>query len=110
MRTEELVTLLASDAGAVPRHVAARRYALALAVGLAGAAVLMATLLGMRADLATATQRVAEELNSQYVLGYNAPRGADGQYHSIRVRVSQPGYRVRSRRGYIAEPLPQKHQ
>ena len=62
------------------------------------------------ADLATATQRVAEELNSQYVLGYNAPRGADGQYHSIRVRVSQPGYRVRSRRGYIAEPLPQKHQ
>jgi Ca-activated chloride channel homolog len=60
------------------------------------------------AELAVATQRVAEELNSQYVLGYNAPRGADGQYHSIRVRVRHAGYRVRARRGYVAEPLPQK--
>jgi hypothetical protein len=51
---------------------------------------------------------VAEELNSQYVLGYNAPRGADGQYHSIRVRVRHDGYRVRARRGYVADPLPQK--
>ena len=39
------------------------------------------------ADLAAATARVAEELNSQYVIGYNAPHGADGAYHSIRVRV-----------------------
>ena len=60
------------------------------------------------ADLASATQRVAEELNSQYVLGYNAPRGADGQYHSIRVRVRNAGYRVRARRGYIADPLPKR--
>lgn len=60
------------------------------------------------ADLAAATQRVAEELNSQYVLGYNAPRGSDGQYHSIRVRVRNPGYKVRARRGYMADPLPQK--
>lgn len=60
------------------------------------------------AGLIAATERVAEELNSQYVLGYNAPRGADGQYHSIRVRVRHEGYRVRARRGYIAEPLPTK--
>jgi Ca-activated chloride channel homolog len=56
--------------------------------------------------LAAATQQVADELNSQYVFGYNAPHGADGEYHSIRVRVKQGGYRVRARRGYIAEPIP----
>jgi VWFA-related protein len=58
------------------------------------------------ADLAGATARVADELNSQYVFGYNAPHGADGEYHSIRVRVRSGGYRVRARRGYVAEPLP----
>lgn len=57
------------------------------------------------ADLVTATARIAEELNSQYVLGYISPRGADGQFHSIRVRVSGSDYRVRARNGYVAVPL-----
>jgi Ca-activated chloride channel homolog len=56
-------------------------------------------------QLVDATARIAEELNSQYVLGYTSPRGADGQYHSIRVRVSGSEYRVRARSGYIATPL-----
>jgi VWFA-related protein len=58
-------------------------------------------------DLIEATARIAEELNSQYVLGYTSPRGADNQFHSIRVRVRAPGsaeYRVRTRSGYIATP------
>ena len=54
------------------------------------------------AGLDTAAARLAEELNSQYVLGYTSPRGADGQYHSIRVRVSGSEYRVRARNGYVA--------
>ena len=54
------------------------------------------------ADLMAATARIAEELNSQYVLGYTSPRGADGQFHSIRVRVGGPEYRVRARKGYVA--------
>jgi len=57
------------------------------------------------ADLAAATARIAEELNSQYVLGYISPRGADGQFHSIRVRVPGFEYRVRARNGYVAVPL-----
>ena len=57
-------------------------------------------------ELAAATARVAEELNSQYVLGYNAPHTADGEFHSIRVRIRSGTYRVRSRRGYVAEPVP----
>ena len=54
------------------------------------------------ADLAAATAKIADELNSQYVLGYATPHPADGKYHSIRVRVTLPGYRVRARNGYVA--------
>jgi Ca-activated chloride channel homolog len=54
------------------------------------------------ADLGAATARIAEELNHQYVLAYTSPRRPDGQYHSLRVRVTRPGHRVRSRRGYVA--------
>jgi Ca-activated chloride channel homolog len=55
-------------------------------------------------ELIEATARIALELNSQYVLGYTSPRGADGQYHSIRVRVAGADYRVRARNGYVAAP------
>jgi len=55
-------------------------------------------------ELNEATARIAEELNSQYVLGYTSPRGADGQFHSIRVRVPGAEYRVRARTGYVATP------
>jgi len=56
------------------------------------------------ADLITASAKIAEELNNQYVLGYSSSHGADGQFHSIRVRVRGPEYRVRARNGYIAAP------
>jgi len=54
------------------------------------------------AELIAATARIAEELNHQYVLGYTSTRGADGQYHSIRVRVHGSDYKVRARNGYLA--------
>jgi len=53
-------------------------------------------------ELNEATARIAEELNSQYVLGYTSPRGADGQFHSLRVRIAGADYRVRARNGYVA--------
>ena len=55
-------------------------------------------------ELNEATARIAEELNSQYVLGYTSPRGADGQFHSIRVRIRGSEFRVRARNGYVASP------
>jgi VWFA-related protein len=58
------------------------------------------------AELAAAAARIAEELNHQYVLGYSSPRGADGHYHSIRVRITGGEYRVRARNGYVATPVP----
>lgn len=56
-------------------------------------------------DLAAATARIAEELNTQYVLGYSSPHPGDGKYHGIRVKVNRDGYKVRARSGYVAVPL-----
>jgi VWFA-related protein len=55
-------------------------------------------------DLDDATARIAEELNSQYLLGFSSAKAADGQYHSLRVRVANGEYRVRARNGYVAAP------
>ena len=54
MRTDDLVTMLASGAGAVRPHQALRRHLAALAWASLGAALLMAGLLGPRHDLAQA--------------------------------------------------------
>src|SRR5262245_22155091 len=51
------------------------------------------------ADLNEATARIAEELNSQYVIGYSSSHASDGKFHHIRVRAT--GYRVRARNGYV---------
>jgi len=55
------------------------------------------------ADLDLATAKIAEELNSQYLLGYTSSHGADGKFHSIRVKVAGADYRVRARNGYVAD-------
>lgn len=52
-------------------------------------------------ELAGATERIANELNHQYTLGYAPSRQPDGKYHTIRVRVREPKFTVRARRGYV---------
>jgi VWFA-related protein len=52
-------------------------------------------------DLAAAFARVADELHSQYLLGYVPPK-ADGKEHTIGVRVNVPGMRSRARKAYVA--------
>ena len=54
-------------------------------------------------ELGPATARIADELNHQYTLSYMSSRPADGSYRSIRLRVVGREYRVRTRRGYVAE-------
>jgi hypothetical protein len=44
---------------------------------------------------------IADELNSQYLIGYTSAKSNDGKYHSIRVRVKGSDYRVRARNGYV---------
>lgn len=51
MKTEELVTLLATGAGAVERDSTARRFGIAVTAGLFVAGVLMMATLGLRSDL-----------------------------------------------------------
>jgi Ca-activated chloride channel homolog len=57
------------------------------------------------AALGGATERIANELNHQYTLGYVPSRQADGQYHTIRVRSRDPKYTVRARRGYVHQRI-----
>jgi len=52
-------------------------------------------------DVVTALSTIAEELNSQYLVGYVSPKSPDGEFHSIRVRISDSDYRVRARNGYV---------
>lgn len=56
MKTDELIAMLASNAGAVAPRVWQRRYALALGIGVLGAALLMVMLLGVRPDIADAVR------------------------------------------------------
>ncbi len=52
-------------------------------------------------DLASTFTRVAQELHSQYVLGFS-PTNLDGKIHKLTVRVTRPGMRVRARKTYVA--------
>jgi len=54
MRTDDLVAMLATGPAAVDPNQAARRYAMSIGAGAVGAALLLAMLLGVRSDLATA--------------------------------------------------------
>lgn len=52
-------------------------------------------------DLGGAFAAVADELHSQYLLGY-APPKRDGKTHSIAVRVNKGGMKPRARKNYVA--------
>lgn len=54
-------------------------------------------------DLAPTFTRVAQELHSQYVLGF-APTLLDNRVHKLTLRVKQPGMTARARRSYLAAP------
>ncbi|MFN2445639.1 MAG: VWA domain-containing protein [Vicinamibacterales bacterium] len=53
--------------------------------------------------LAPTFTRVAQELRSQYLLGF-APVALDGKVHKLEVRVNKPGTNARSRKSYLATP------
>jgi len=53
------------------------------------------------ADLGETFTRVAQELHSQYVLGFS-PDTLDGKIHKLEVRVKKAGMNARARKTYIA--------
>lgn len=54
MNTDELIATLSADVPRVPRHALARRIAFGVVAGSAGATMLLAAMLGFRADLGVA--------------------------------------------------------
>ena len=53
------------------------------------------------ADLGETFTRVAQELHSQYVLGFS-PEALDGKIHMLDVRVKKAGMTARARKTYVA--------
>jgi Ca-activated chloride channel homolog len=54
-------------------------------------------------DLGPTFTRVAQELHSQYVLGFS-PATLDGKIHKLEVRLKRGGMSARSRKSYLATP------
>ncbi len=53
-------------------------------------------------ELGPTFTRVAQELHSQYVLGF-VPTNLDGKVHDLEVRMTQRGMKARARKTYVAE-------
>jgi len=52
-------------------------------------------------ELGPTFTRVAQELHSQYVLGFS-PATLDGKVHKLEVKLRKPGLSVRARKSYVA--------
>src|SRR5471030_873816 len=54
-------------------------------------------------DLAPTFTKIAQELHSQYVIGFT-PTQLDNRVHKLMVKMKQPGLTARARRSYLAAP------
>lgn len=99
MKTDELITMLASDAGAVAPRVWRQRYALALGAGLVGAMLLMLPLLGVRPDINDAVR-----LPMFWVkLAFPAALAAGALLAAV--RLSRPGVAIGRAAAMLAAPV-----
>jgi len=57
-------------------------------------------------ELGPAFTRVAQELHSQYLLGFT-PKNLDGKVHKLEVRSKDPANKARARRSYVATAVNQ---
>jgi hypothetical protein len=57
-------------------------------------------------DLLAGLQKIGQEQNQYYILGYTPPDSKDGSCHVLKVKVDRSGTEVRARTGYCsAKPL-----
>ena len=47
--------------------------------------------------------RIAEELHSQYAIGFS-PQAVDRKVHKLDVKLKKPGLTARARKSYVAAP------
>jgi hypothetical protein len=99
VKTDELINMLATGTVAVEPHAAARRYTAAIGGGALGAAVLMATLLGVRPDLA----EVALLPMFWAKLAFAAGLTLASLFAAL--RLSRPGLRLERLPGALAAPV-----
>ena len=99
MKTDDLVTMLATDSGGVEANAMSRRYATALGWGLFGATLLMAVLLGVRHDLGRAMLQAMFWVKLGYVLCL-----AVASLFALS-RLSRPGLSLRAVGPALAAPL-----
>ncbi|MGH9257619.1 MAG: VWA domain-containing protein [Vicinamibacterales bacterium] len=98
-RTEPLVYAIAIDSDAVTANARVNPDALREMTATSGGYTEVVRGSG---DLAPATERIANELNKQYTLGYVSSKPPDDRWRGIRVRVKHHDYFTRARRGYFA--------
>jgi Ca-activated chloride channel family protein len=60
-------------------------------------------LLKKKDELGPTFTRIAQELHSQYVMGFT-PENLDNKVHKLEVRVKRAGMTARARRSYVASP------
>lgn len=99
MRTDDWVTMLATGAGAVEPHQAARRYAIAIGCGILVATLLMLALLGPRPDLAAAAMLPMFLVKIVFVTSFAAIS------LFISLRLAKPGLRLAWLPGALAAPV-----
>ena len=99
MKTDDLISLLATGAGAVEPHAAQRRYTKALVAGALGALLLMLSMLSIRRDLADAAMLPMFWLK----IGFVASVVAASLFAVL--RLSRPGARIDWVPRLIAAPL-----
>lgn len=100
-RTDPLVYAIAIDSGDAVASTRVNPDALREITGPSGG---YTEVVRVAADVGPATERIANELNKQYTLGYTPSRQPDGGWREIRVRVKDGSYFTRARRGYYAVP------
>lgn len=99
MRTDDLVVMLATGAGAVEPNAAARRYATGIGWGVLAATLLMAVLLGVRGDLAAVILLPMFWVKLAFVACL-----AVGGLLAV-LRLSRPGLRLAWVPGALAAPV-----
>jgi hypothetical protein len=99
MKTDDLISLLATGAGAVEPHVAERRYAKAMVLGAIGAFLVMLSLINIRRDLADAAMVPMFWLKIGFVVSVVAAS------LFAALRLSQPGARIDWVPRLIAAPV-----
>lgn len=99
MKTDELISMLAGDAGAVAPRIWQQRYALALGAGFIGAMLLMILLLGVRPDITDAVR-----LPMFWVkLAFPAALAAGALLAAV--RLSRPGVATGGAGAMLAAPV-----